>query len=93
MSEVFIINEWLWSDLSGENGEDKQSEAINFLEKLYKKCDRIAVGKNSKFQEKEWNFSKKASQDIVLKKIANVYFGLIRYNSQKYEEIDIKEKN
>lgn len=92
MSKIFIINEWLWSDLIGENGEEKQLEAISFLKTLYEKCDKIAVGRSSKFQEKEWDFSKKASQDIVLKKIANIYFGWIRYNSQKYEEVDIKEE-
>ncbi|MEO0302058.1 MAG: hypothetical protein ABIM98_08835 [candidate division WOR-3 bacterium] len=38
------------------------------------------------------NFSKKTSQDIVLKKIKSIYLGLIRYNSQKYKEVDIKEE-
>lgn len=92
MSEIFIIDEWLLSDLNGENGKESQIEATSFLEALYKKCDKIAVGKGSKFQEKEWNFSENASRDVVRRKIARFYFGMIRCNSQKYEGVDIEDE-
>lgn len=90
MPEVFIINEWLWSDLNGDNGKEKQKETFFFLETLYKKCDRIAVAQGSKFQQKEWEFSKNAVGDVIKRKIAKLYFGEIRFNSQKYEEVDIE---
>lgn len=92
MPEIFIVNEWLWSDLNGENGEEKQRQSAYFLETLYKKCDKIAVAKGSKFQQKEWNFSENAAVDVIRRKIARLYFANIRYNSQKYEEVDIEEE-
>lgn len=91
MSQLFIIDEWLWADLNGENGENKQLEAINFLETLLEKCDRIAVAKCSKFQKKERDFSKRSSNDVIKRIIAVLYFSKIRSNSQKYKEIDIKD--
>jgi len=92
MSEIFIINEWLWSDLNGDNNKEKQEEAFYFLETLYKRCDRIAVAKGSKFQQKEKNFLKNANidPDTTKKMIAKLYLGMIRFNSQKYEEVDIE---
>lgn len=93
MAETFIIDEWLWSDLNGDNGKERQKEAVNFLKALFEKCDKIAVAKYSKFQEKEWDFSKKAHLDIVKHKIAKFYFFNIRLNSQKYEEVDIEDIN
>jgi len=87
-----MIDEWLWSDLNGENGREKQKEAYYFLETLFKKCDRIAVAKGSKFQQKECNFSKNAPTDVVKRKIARLYFSRIRKNSKKYEEVDIEEE-
>ncbi|MEO0253755.1 MAG: hypothetical protein ABIM13_06785 [candidate division WOR-3 bacterium] len=91
MPQIFIIDEWLWSDLNGENGQEKQKEAVDFLEGLYNKCDKIAVARASKFQEKEWDFSKYATSDAVKRGIARFYFKAIHFNSQKYEEIYIEE--
>jgi len=92
MSEVLIVDEWFWSDLNGENGEQKQKEAFYFLETLYKKCDRIAVAKGSKFQQKERKFSKDAHTDSIKRGIARLYFSKIRYDPKKYEEVDIEEQ-
>lgn len=91
MGRIFIVNEWLWSDSNGDNGEEKQKEALEFLETLFKKCDRLAVAKGSKFQQKEWNFSKNAACDIKKREIAKLYFSKIKSNSQKYVEIDIEK--
>jgi len=91
MSGIFIINEWLWHNLNNDNGEEKQKEAFFFLETLYERCDRIAVAKGSKFQQKEWIFSSNAT-DVMKRKIARLYFGKIRSNSQKYEEVDIERE-
>lgn len=88
MPERFIINEWLWADLDGKNGKEKQKETIDFLKTLCKKCDKIVVAKGSKFQEKEREFSKK-SIDVVRRNIIKFYLYNIKFNPQKYEEIDI----
>lgn len=93
MSETFIVDEWLWSDLNGENGENKQKETLDFLDTLYKKCDRIAVARGSKFQQKEWDFSKNAVVDVIRHGVARLYFAKIKVNPQKYEEIKIEEQD
>lgn len=94
MSEIFIINEWLWSDSNGDNGIQKQKEAFSFLETLYKKCDRIAVAKGSMFQRKAWDFSRNVSEaaDVIKRGIVRLYFNKIMFNSLKYEEVDIEGK-
>ncbi|MDI6734678.1 MAG: hypothetical protein QME42_00535 [bacterium] len=89
MYKTFIINEWLWADLNDDNGSKKQKESIYFLETLWERCDKIAVGKGSKFQQKEWEFSGNAT-DTIKRLIAKLYFGKIKLNSLKYEEVDIE---
>lgn len=91
MAEIFIVDEWLWSDLNGDNGKEKQKETFSFLEALYKRCDKIAVAISSKFQQKEWNFSKNAI-DSIKRGIARFYFYYIRCNYLKYEGVDIEEE-
>ena len=49
---ILIIDEWLWHDLAGENGEEKQKEAFRFLECIFKICDKIAIMENSPFIKK-----------------------------------------
>lgn len=41
-SRCFVVNEWLFHDLLGENGEHKQEQTYQFLERLRERCDRIA---------------------------------------------------
>ena len=36
-SKPFVIDEWIWHDLSGENGEEKLEEASKFIEFVYEK--------------------------------------------------------
>ncbi|MDI6689669.1 MAG: hypothetical protein QME54_04530 [Actinomycetota bacterium] len=57
---------------------------------LYRKCDRFAVAKGSKFEQKGYDFSKNADKDVIKRKIARLYFSKIRVDPQKYEEIDIE---
>lgn len=90
MADTFIVNEWLWADLNGDNGKERQGEAFSFLETLYNKCDKIAVARSSKFQQKERDFSGNAIDEIK-RKIARFYFGYIKFNSLKYKEVDIKD--
>ncbi|MCL4557980.1 MAG: hypothetical protein M1491_05020 [Deltaproteobacteria bacterium] len=81
-SEPIIIDEWLWSDLSGENGEQKLKETFLFLDCLYKKCDKVATIRGSKYEEKFFNFCKHS--DNISRKIIKYYKDCIFYNSQKY---------
>jgi hypothetical protein len=49
MAQIIIPDEWLIHDLKGDNGENRQREALVFLEKLYAKCDRLAILDGSSF--------------------------------------------
>jgi len=91
MSKSYIIDEWLWSDLCGENGPDKQKEAFDFIQMLCKKCDKIIVAKGSPFEEKTFNFFEQANNDIFKKKIAKFYKNHIMFNSKKYQKVDISD--
>ncbi len=56
--ELLIINEWLLHDLRGDNGADRQKEAIRFLKKLREKPDRIAVLRGSAWMKKAYELMK-----------------------------------
>ena len=49
MSKIIIPDEWLIHDLKGDNGERRQKEAFTFLERLYAKCDKLAILDGSPF--------------------------------------------
>lgn len=88
-SKPFIIDEWLWHDLSRENGEEKLEEAFKFLKFLYEKCDKIATIKDSRFEEKFFNFCERS--DHISRKITNFYKSYIFYNSEKYIGVNENE--
>lgn len=84
-----IIDEWIWHDLSGENGEEKLKEAFKFLEFVYEKCDKIATIKDSRFEKKFFNFCERS--DSISREIVKFYMGFIFYNSEKYISVNEKE--
>jgi len=65
----FIFDEWLWADLSGENGPNKQGESSRILLTVFKKCDRIVIVKGSKFvakSQKFWKHTDKNRRGIAI---------------------------
>lgn len=52
MHKFFILDEWVFSDLKGNNGEGKQMETREFLILLVKICDKIVILKNSPITNK-----------------------------------------
>lgn len=52
MSEIIIPDEWFIHDLKGDNGEERQSETFSFMEKVFEKCDRLAVIVGGSFMNK-----------------------------------------
>jgi hypothetical protein len=40
---LFVINEWLWADLSGHNGIEHQREALVVIEKLPTSHHQIVI--------------------------------------------------
>lgn len=80
-----VIDEWLWSDLSGENATERQKEAFKFLRAVFNKCDRIVTVKGSKFEQKAMRLWRQADvmQDLTCRKIAKFLKGSFWYNSDK----------
>ena len=77
-----IIDEWLWADLAGENSSDAKEQAYNFIKKIYEKCDKIVMVKDSKFIQKLYAFCKNAN-DIRNHEIARFYILKFTYNASK----------
>ncbi len=76
-----VIDEWLWSDLAGENTVEKQRETSLFLETVFKKCDRVVRVKGSRFDQKAMRFWRHT--DVTRRTIARVFEAQFLYNSEK----------
>ncbi|SRR6266550_8446267 len=79
---VFVINEWLWADLSGSNGLHAQREAFNVVDKLPASEHQIVVIDGSPFDQKAWNLCRSANPMIV-QRIAGAYVANLRQNSDR----------
>ena len=82
MPQTFILDEWIIHDLAGENGEENRREAYTFLEKLVRKCDKIAVLLGSPFLQKAYSILMK-SRDVTTRKMSKFFFRAIIYDSKK----------
>jgi hypothetical protein len=77
----FVIDEWLWSDASGENGEVNRNEALRFLDTVYQKCDRFITVKGSPFEQKAFRLWEK--RDVRSYRIAKFYKTHLWFNPAK----------
>jgi predicted nucleic acid-binding protein len=50
-----ILDEWVWADLKGENGEGAQRETFRLLQRVFEKCDRLVTVEGSPFLRKYFN--------------------------------------
>jgi hypothetical protein len=78
----FVINEWLWSDLSGINGGQKQREAFKVVQKLPASEHRIVVIEKSRFVQKAWELCK--SPDQIVGRIAALFMNNVWANSDRF---------
>ncbi len=78
---VFVINEWLWADLSGENGRDHQLQIVSLIENLAVSEHQVVVIEGSQFDRKAWSLCKSANQLVVQAVVAFVVS--IRQNSDR----------
>lgn len=86
---LFVINEWLLSDLGGENGSDAQEESVEFLLALRKKCDRIAVLRGSPWMRKADALMK--STDVTTRRVSKMLHLSILRDSNKCNMFDEQE--
>lgn len=81
-SKCFVIDEWLFHDLLGENGETAQAESFNFLKTLVEKCDKIASLKGSRWMEKICDLMRNPNPIII--RISKYFILNIIRNSLKF---------
>jgi hypothetical protein len=79
---VFVLNEWLWSDLLGGNGLPGQREAFSVIEKFSASDHRIVVIEGSSFDKKAWNLCK-STHPMIVQRIAGVYVANVRQNTDR----------
>ncbi len=72
----FVLNEWLWSDLSGETDARKQKESYGILVALIQGSDRLVVVEGSAFVQKCWRLSKVAS-DVLRRDAVKLFKSLL----------------
>lgn len=86
----FVIDEWLWADVSGENSGNNQKEALALLEAIYQKCDRIVWVKNGAFINKFWPLCS-ICKDPMLRNIIKMFRANFLFNTLKSYPIEHSE--
>jgi len=89
MSVPIVVDEWLFHDLMGENGLEKQHQTFAFLNKLVEICDRIVVLSNSPFQIKTQELM--SNSNPVIRGMSQFFNSSILRNSKKTELIDLND--
>ncbi len=69
---AFVINEWLWHDLSGDNGRERQLQAISLIADFGVSQHQVVVIEGSKFDQKAWGLCKSVNQLAVQGAVAFV---------------------
>lgn len=70
-----VLNEWVWADLSRQNGLERQKDVLRLLLRLQASSDRIVVVKNSPFVHKLWRATK--STDPIEVEGAKIFKGMV----------------
>lgn len=83
MSVPIIVDEWIFQDLAGKNGADKQVQAIQFLYKLEEICDQIVFLEGSPFEEKMNSMMASEDTSVRFKNARKTFIDLIKTNSLK----------
>ncbi len=78
---IFVINEWLWADLSGGNGPLAQKEAFGVIEKLPASDHQIVIIQGTSFDQKAWGMCK--SPNMIVQRIAAAYVANVRQNPDR----------
>jgi hypothetical protein len=79
---LFVINEWLWADLSGNNDIQHQREALVVIERLPSSSHQIVIIEGSAFDQKAWSLCKNTSP-VLVQRIGGIYVARIRQNSDR----------
>ena len=79
---VFVINEWLWADSSGENGQQAQGDALKVITRLAASDHQIVVVEGSRFDQKAWKLCKSTSP-MIAQRLASAFVATVRQSSNR----------
>jgi len=57
-----VIDEWVWEDLNGANGDENRAQALQFLRAVYAKCDQLVAVRPSAFLNKAHSILKRTDR-------------------------------
>ena len=77
---ILVLNEWLFEDLLGRNGSNKQEETRRFLLALETSEDKFVIPSKKRWNDK--GYSLMTQRDIRLQMISKL-FNSLRLNSDK----------
>lgn len=84
---VFIINEWIWSDISGANGDQGKGRAVEFLDRFLHSSHQVVIVLGSAFDKKAWELCR--SQEAISARIAKLFVVQIRQNESHGLLVDL----
>lgn len=86
---LYILNEWLWADIVGENGLPHRREALALIDKLRQSSDQIVIVQDSPFDRKAYAACK--SGDFFTGRIAGAFAKAIRQDLSRCRILDPDE--
>jgi predicted nucleic acid-binding protein len=79
-----VLDEWVWADLNGENGEEAQRETFRLLQRVFEKCDQLVAVEGSQFLRKYSNMmARQISLGDLRRTIIKVFKAQFFLNSEK----------
>ena len=69
-STPLILNEWVIHDLRGDNGEQCQTEAFQFLSQVEAKCDHLVLLRGSPWMEKAYDLMRESYLNLKIRLIS-----------------------
>lgn len=73
---ILILNEWIFHDLLGENGDDRQREAAVFLNAFRSSGDRLVIPSKKRWNDKANRLMRQS--DARLRIISKLFHSLLR---------------
>jgi len=73
---LYILNEWLWADIVGENDHPNRREALALIDTLRRSSDLVVIVQDSPFERKSFGACK--SHDLLTSQIAGAFAKAIR---------------
>jgi len=85
-----VLDEWLWADLGGDNGEDRRRESFRFLAAVFARCDRIVIPTGTEFADKFWKLCSKAAPGDRRRQLVKYFRQCFELNSAKTEKLHLR---